>query len=195
MTDLLALRNLFQLDRDGNHVENDLDTASPAKAAMTPAQLGVQPAPAPAPGGGAGGRSKSDTPAATKSKDIWDDDEIPDAGADAAEDPRPQPEYTIKYKQAITSEDMYLGMSGRDPSSASCEDLVVAIVFPGIRSASEIQLDVTDKFLDARTTSHRLGLHLPHPVDAKNGNAKWDKDKSMLTVTLRMRREYDFLRQ
>eukprot|EP00050_Salpingoeca_kvevrii_P013907 m.31599 g.31599 ORF g.31599 m.31599 type:complete len:87 (+) comp5381_c0_seq2:98-358(+) len=63
MTDLLALRNLFQLDRDGNHVENDLDTASPAKAAMTPAQLGVQPAPAPAPGGGAGGRSKSDTPA------------------------------------------------------------------------------------------------------------------------------------
>ena len=29
------------------------------------------------------------------------------------------------FKQAVTSEDMYLQMSGRNPSSTSCEDLVV----------------------------------------------------------------------
>ena len=41
----------------------------------------------------------------------------------------------------------------------------------------------------------KLGLHLPHPVDSKNGKAQWDKSKNLLTVTLRMLREYDFLNQ
>lgn len=31
------------------------------------------------------------------------------------------------FKQAVTSEDMYLQMSGRNPSSSSCEDLLVRI--------------------------------------------------------------------
>jgi len=29
------------------------------------------------------------------------------------------------FKQAVSSEDMYLQMSGKNPSTASCEDLVV----------------------------------------------------------------------
>ena len=29
------------------------------------------------------------------------------------------------FKQAVTSEDMYLQMRGKNPSSSSCEDLVV----------------------------------------------------------------------
>ena len=33
--------------------------------------------------------------------------------------------YEILYKQAVTAEDMFMGLSGRDPSSGSCEDLVV----------------------------------------------------------------------
>lgn len=37
----------------------------------------------------------------------------------------------------------------------------------------------------------KLGLHLPHPVDHKIGKAQWDGDKHVLTVTLRMVREYD----
>lgn len=39
----------------------------------------------------------------------------------------------------------------------------------------------------------KLGLHLPHPVDSKNGKAQWDKSRELLTVTVRMVREYDFL--
>ena len=39
----------------------------------------------------------------------------------------------------------------------------------------------------------KLGVHLPHPVDSKNGKAQWDKDRELLTVTVRLVREYDFL--
>ena len=39
----------------------------------------------------------------------------------------------------------------------------------------------------------KLGLHLPHPVDSKNGKAQWNGDKFLLTVNLTMKREYDFM--
>jgi hypothetical protein len=89
---------------------------------------------------------------------------------------------------------MFLGMSGRDPSSGSCEDLVVKIKLPNT-SGKDIDLDVLPTFLDLRTPVYRLGLHLPHPVDDKAGTAKWDPAAHTLSVTLRMVREYDFLRQ
>jgi len=37
------------------------------------------------------------------------------------------------FKQAVTSEDMYLQMTGKNPSTASCEDLVVSIKMSGVR--------------------------------------------------------------
>ena len=37
------------------------------------------------------------------------------------------PRYETLFKQTVSSEDMYLGMSGRDPSSFSCEEMVVRI--------------------------------------------------------------------
>ena len=39
----------------------------------------------------------------------------------------------------------------------------------------------------------KLGLHLPHPVDSKNGRAQWDASKCLLSVNLQMVREYDFM--
>jgi hypothetical protein len=33
--------------------------------------------------------------------------------------------YEFVYKQAVRTQDAYLGMSGKDPSSTCCEDLVV----------------------------------------------------------------------
>ena len=38
-----------------------------------------------------------------------------------------------------------------------------------------------------------LGLHLPHPVDHKSGKAQWDGKTETLSVTLRMKRDYDFM--
>ncbi|KAL9971818.1 hypothetical protein ACROYT_G018027 [Oculina patagonica] len=130
-----------------------------------------------------------------KSNDIWNEEEIPEGGHGEDEnDPRPAPEYEMVFKQAVTSEDMYLQMGGRNPSSTSCEDLVIKIKLPDTQY-SDVNLDVTDTFLDCRTPKYKLGVHLPYPVDSKNGKAQWDKSKELLTVTVRLVREYDFLTQ
>ncbi|KAK2165945.1 hypothetical protein LSH36_44g12046 [Paralvinella palmiformis] len=129
----------------------------------------------------------------TASKDIWDPDEIV-AGAEYEDiyDPRIQPEYEIIYKQAVTSEDMFLQMGNKTPSTASCEDMLVKIKLPGTKMA-DVKLDCKDTFLDCRSPKYKLGLHLPHSVDSKNGKAKWDSDTETLSVTLRMQREFDFI--
>lgn len=44
--------------------------------------------------------------------------------------------HDIVYKQAVGSSDAFLGMSGKDPSSACCEALVVRIRLPGATSAA-----------------------------------------------------------
>ncbi|XP_064610175.1 dynein axonemal assembly factor 6-like [Liolophura sinensis] len=127
------------------------------------------------------------------SKNIWEAEEVPEGSEfDDIYDPRPQPEYEIVYKQAVTSEDMFLGMSNKTPTTASCEDMVVKIHLPGAKIA-DVQLDVKTKFLDCRSSKFKLGLHLPHPVDSKSSKAQWDGKKEELCVTLRLMREYDML--
>ncbi len=53
-------------------------------------------------------------------------------------------------KQAVTTEDMYLQLGNKTPSSVCCEDMVIKINLPDTKLA-DVDLDVTDKFLDCRT--------------------------------------------
>ncbi|CAH1795544.1 unnamed protein product, partial [Owenia fusiformis] len=188
--DLQALNALSEmLQTEEQDSESDDDQPSSAVTKMGPGSIGpakkqsttVKPSNGPNPA------NKGN------SKDIWDEDEV-NAGQefDDVHDPRPQPEYDIVYKQAVTSEDMFLGMGNKNPATSSCEDMVVKIKLPGTK-ASEMQLDVQTKFLDCRTSKFKLGLHLPHPVDEKSGKAKWNSDKCELEVTLKMNRDYDFI--
>jgi len=57
--------------------------------------------------------------------------------------------YEMHYKQRITTEDVFLQMGNKNPSSASCEDLVINIQLPDTKLA-EIILDITKSFLDCR---------------------------------------------
>ncbi|CAF5046068.1 unnamed protein product [Rotaria magnacalcarata] len=131
-------------------------------------------------------------PSNVKSKDIWQIDEVPDSNVKVADevDKRPQPEYEMHYKQRITTEDVFLQMGNKNSSSASCEDLAVNIQLPDTK-LSDIVLDITKSFLDCRCPKYRLALSLPHPVDPDNSQAKWDKDKCLLQITLKLVREYD----
>lgn len=132
-------------------------------------------------------------PTPQNSKDIWNTEEVQEGSEfEDVYDPRPQPEYDIVYSQDVTSEDIFLGMGNKTPATASCETMTIKITLPNTRYA-EVELNVTDKFLDCRTPKYKLGLHLPHMVDSKNGKAKWDGDKGLLTVTAKMKREYDFV--
>ncbi|XP_007507071.1 dynein axonemal assembly factor 6 [Monodelphis domestica] len=126
-------------------------------------------------------------------KDIWDPEEVPEGSEfDDMWDPREQPEYDIIFKQHVGAEDVFLGMTRKDPSTACCEDLLVKIKLPGIKS-SDITLDIHEKVLDLRTPKHKLVLHLPHPVDSKTGKASFITETEILEVTLTMKREFDFL--
>ena len=58
---------------------------------------------------------------------------------------------------------------------------------------AEMNLTVESESIDCRTPRFKLQLHLPHPVDADAGKAKWDVDAETLTITLPIKREYDFI--
>ncbi|XP_019395850.1 PREDICTED: protein PIH1D3 [Crocodylus porosus] len=129
----------------------------------------------------------------TNTKDIWNTEEIPEGlEFDDTWDPREQPEYEILFKQQVGTEDIFLGMSRKDPSTACCEDMLIRIKLPDTKS-SDITLDIQEKILDLRTPKKKLLLHLPYPVDSKNGKAFLISEKETLEVTLRMTRELDFI--
>ncbi|VDI27971.1 Hypothetical predicted protein [Mytilus galloprovincialis] len=141
---LFQLRDMFVAPDQGDDSDSDIDD-SPIGGVnkLGPGDLGPQKKEA-APKGIEKTQKK-------KTKDIWDDDEVVEGSEyDTIYDPRPQPDYDIIYKQAITSEDMFLQMGNKNNATASCEDMVVKIELPGTKG-SDIELDVKSKFLDCRT--------------------------------------------
>ena len=144
-------------------------------------------------GGGGGGDGGQGDASMVASKDIWNDEEIPEGVIhDESDDPRDKPHYEIKYKQSVTAEEMYLQMGMKTPATASCEDMVVEIKLPK-ENRRHVDLHVSNQVLELRSPLYRLSLPLPHPVDDKSTKATWNSDKDILNVTLRMNREFDFV--
>lgn len=125
-------------------------------------------------------------------KEIWTEEELVDVVEDDFDDGREVPSYEFLYKQAVDTADNFLGMSSKDPSSTSCEDLVVRIQLPGAEGAAELDLDVKDTYLKLSSPQYKLSIHLPHKVDGERGKAMWDAAKKVLLVTLRILREDPF---
>ncbi|XP_067006908.1 dynein axonemal assembly factor 6 [Anabrus simplex] len=124
---------------------------------------------------------------------IWDEKEVPeDAVCEESADPRTRPQYDIKFRQAVTTEDIYLQMGNRTPATASCEDMVVTIPLPGERYEN-VNLNVERSRIDVRSPVYRLVLPLPHTVDPNSSRAQWDHDKEELKVILRVVREFDYI--
>ena len=70
--------------------------------------------------------------------------------------------------------------------------LQIKVKLPGA-IFKEVNVDLTDKHLSVRSPKYRLALHLPHSCDSKNGRAQWITDQETLNITVRMKREYDFV--
>jgi len=120
------------------------------------------------------------------SKQIWTDEEVPEDDLEedfVNKDNRVEPDYEILYKQSVSAEDVYLGLSGKDPSSGSCNELVVRVTMPGVKFSS-IDLQVTDSKMYVTSPLHKLFLYLPHRVKSDKGTAKWNSAKSQLSVIL-----------
>jgi len=130
-------------------------------------------------------RRKNETIVKKKNaNDIWEFDELPTIDSIAnVRDERPNPRYEISYKQIVGTEDVFLGMSDKSPSSSDCSHLVIKIHFPN-SSLKQLDLDVTSNRIKAESKTHRLFTYLPQTVDSDNGKAKFDPKKEVLTVVL-----------
>eukprot|EP00455_Lapot_gusevi_P014812 TRINITY_DN17459_c0_g1_i1.p1 TRINITY_DN17459_c0_g1~~TRINITY_DN17459_c0_g1_i1.p1 ORF type:complete len:216 (+),score=23.89 TRINITY_DN17459_c0_g1_i1:65-649(+) len=121
------------------------------------------------------------------SNPIWDDEEVNQSELSIFEDDpsdrREEPRYEILYKQTVTTEEVYLGMGGANPSTLDCNAMVVKVFLTGC-SFSEVTLDVISTRMLVRSSRYKLSLYLPYLVNEKNGNAKWDSKKQILSVTL-----------
>lgn len=132
---------------------------------------------------------------AAKPKDpneIWAENEVHDAGdIDDIDDGRPQPEFDIVFKQKVSPEDMFLGVDPlRHPGISMSDDLVLKVTLPNTKLA-EIDLDVRPTFVRVLAPKWKLRAQLGQTVDENKGNAKWDADKCLLTVTMPIIHDWD----
>ncbi|KAJ3074902.1 hypothetical protein HDU98_009871 [Podochytrium sp. JEL0797] len=184
LTDFSALTDLFQAgfkaeqDRSGSQNVNPSASAPGVVQKMTPGAIGHTSKASPA--------AESTTTRKT-AQEIWDVDEVQDTLIDE-HDPRPQPEFTTKFRQNVSSEDMYLQMSGKTPSFGHCDAIVVEIQLPGTEY-KQIELTVTEKV--------KLVFHFPRDVKDCEGTAKWEKDRGVLVVSavVRLRKEFNHLQK
>ena len=117
--------------------------------------------------------------------EIWSEAEVRDAGdVEDVDDGRTVPDYDIVYSQCQTPEDMFLGVDPVRHPGISCSDqILLKVQLPGAKLA-EIDLDVRPTMVRLGTSKYKLRAALAERVDDTKGNAKWDADKSTLTVSL-----------
>lgn len=71
------------------------------------------------------GGGERETLQSRPTKDIWSDGEAAEKNLHEYDDPRPEPEYDVIFKQSVGTEEVYLGMGAKNPTTASCENLLV----------------------------------------------------------------------
>ncbi|KAF7692628.1 protein PIH1D3 isoform X2 [Silurus meridionalis] len=184
LQNLQALSDLLSVPADEESDSEDYKNANP-KAEMGPGHIGAH---------SSDSRQDKNSVSSTyvkNTKDIWDVEEVTEGTHfnDLA-DLRPEPEYEIILKQSVAAEDLFLGMSRKDPSSMCCESMLVRVKLPETH-VSELMLDVKERFVDLRTPKYKLGLHLPHSVHNREGKARFITERNELEITLPMNRPLD----
>ena len=98
------------------------------------------------------------------------------------EDGRPKPKFEILYKQNVGTEDIYLGLSDKDISSNSCDQLLMKVYLPNT-NLKEIGLEVKEQSVHLTTPQYLLNHILQYKVFKDKTEAKWDKNKGLLLLT------------
>ncbi|XP_063724987.1 dynein axonemal assembly factor 6-like [Symsagittifera roscoffensis] len=174
-------------DETNDSSDDELDTGVIKQAKATPGSIGANSSKTSA-------NLNPAKPVEKDPNDIWDETEVDEKPVVDLDDPRAQPEYDLNYSQNVSSEDMFLQMGYKTPSTA-CADNLILKIWLDVSTAKDIELDVKPELVDCRTKSHRLTLSLPHPIDEKRAKAQFDVDTSVLTLTLPLNRELEFLHQ
>eukprot|EP00357_Protocruzia_adherens_P019821 CAMPEP_0115005364 /NCGR_PEP_ID=MMETSP0216-20121206/19813_1 /TAXON_ID=223996 /ORGANISM="Protocruzia adherens, Strain Boccale" /LENGTH=211 /DNA_ID=CAMNT_0002371647 /DNA_START=46 /DNA_END=678 /DNA_ORIENTATION=+ len=124
----------------------------------------------------------------SKENDIWAEDEVQEHFVYDPDDTRERPDYDILYKQRVGTQDVYFG-TDMDPSTTTCQDLLMKIKMPGAKLA-EISLDVQTQAVNIQSSKYVLHHVLPYKVEKDKGNAKWDRDTETLILTLPIQRDW-----
>jgi len=75
-----------------------------------------------------------------KKSSIWTEEEVNIKAEEPADD-RPQPKFDVLMKQHVGTEDVFLGLSDRDPSSTHCDSILVKVWLPNTK-LSQVQVDI-----------------------------------------------------
>ncbi|XP_070835885.1 protein kintoun [Chaetodon trifascialis] len=95
-----------------------------------------------------------------------------------------EPNYTVKYRSFIDLQDF---RCSRDSAqSPRPKEIVVTIDVPLLKAVKDVSLEVKERrlLLESEMPAYRLELLLAYPVDEDKGEAKFNKQKGQLTVTL-----------
>lgn len=95
-----------------------------------------------------------------------------------------KPDYTIKYRSFIDMQDF---RNSRDSAqSPRPKEIVVTINVPLLKAVSDASLEIREKLLllECKEPAYKLELLLAYPVDEDKGEAKFNKQRGQLTVTL-----------
>ncbi|XP_031703787.1 protein kintoun [Anarrhichthys ocellatus] len=95
-----------------------------------------------------------------------------------------KPNYTVKYRSFVDLQDF---RCSRDSAqSPRPKEIVVTIAVPLLKAASDASLEVKERqlLLASKKPAYRLELPLAYPVDEDKGEAKFNKQRGQLTVTL-----------
>lgn len=101
------------------------------------------------------------------------------------------PKYLIKHRTQVELEEFTEHRNAK-MNTAIPKQLVIEVNLPLLKSSSDLILDVTEKTLSLiseKPAKYKLDLTLPYEVYQDCGNAKFDKDKKKLVVTLPVKRK------
>lgn len=95
-----------------------------------------------------------------------------------------KPKYTLKYRSYIDIQDF--SCSRNSTQSSRPKEIVVTISVPLLKEVTGAQVEARERMLllESENPAYRLELPLAYPVDEEKGEAKFNKQKRQLTVTL-----------
>lgn len=102
------------------------------------------------------------------------------------------PKYVVKQQKAMDLQDFTYNKDCKQ-YSAIPNSIIVEIYLPLLSSTKDCTLDVKEKSLSMKSDSpakYKLDISLPYYVNEECGNAKFDKKRHMLIVTLPVMRKH-----
>jgi len=120
-------------------------------------------------------------PNKTDDNQIWCLSELLPIFKTSKNDRRKQPRYDTFYKHNVGTENIFMKNGAENNESSR---VVVKIHFPETSLASDLNLEIKDKYLVASSRYKRLLIFFQHNVCAKRGTAKWDREINVLSVEI-----------